>query len=412
MIFLYNLFINAYILGIRIAGLWNKKASEWISGRKELFENLSEKISGEDKIIWIHCASAGELEQAKPVIESLKKEYPDHKILLSLFSPSGYAVGMKYKHADIVTYLPADTRTNAKRFFHIVQPQLVIFVKYEYWYHHLSIVAFHHVPLLLISAIFRQEQIFFKTYGQFFKQILFLFRKIFVQDQQSLELLNAQQINHGIVAGDTRFDRVKIISEKFTPLHVIENFINNEETIVAGSTWPDDEKILASFIQFHDVKLIIAPHEIDEPHIKSIEKIFPGSIRFSGIENSNSNSKILIVDNFGMLSKLYNYGIISYIGGGFNASGIHNTLEAAVYGKPVFFGPNYQKFKEARDLISWGGAFSISTEEEFNLKIDRLLNDRKQLDFASNASKKYVKENTGATEKIIQFIQANRLLTR
>ncbi|MGZ5222296.1 MAG: 3-deoxy-D-manno-octulosonic acid transferase [Chitinophagaceae bacterium] len=362
--------------------------------------------------MWIHCASAGELEQGKPVIEALKNNFPSHKILLSLFSPSGYAVAIKYQLADIVTYLPADTRSNAKRIFDIIKPELVIFVKYEYWFHHLSVVAFHHVPLLLVSAIFRKEQIFFRGYGKFFIQILFLFRKIFVQDQSSLELLNAHQVNHAVVIGDTRFDRVKKIAGNFTPLPVIDVFINHKKAIVAGSTWPEDERLLAAFVNSQDIKLIIAPHEINEGHIQNIEKLFPGSIRYSRIENADNNSNVLIVDNFGLLSKLYYYGIITYIGGGFNKSGIHNTLEAAVYGTPVFFGPNYQKFKEARDLINCRGAFSISNEEELKSKMNLLLNDAKHLEISSKASAKYVEENTGATEKIIQFIQANRLLTR
>jgi 3-deoxy-D-manno-octulosonic-acid transferase len=412
LVFFYRIFIALYSLGIRLASLWNKKAAEWLSGRKALFHDLRSKIPEGAKIIWMHCASAGEFEQGKPVIEALKKQYPHHKLLVSFFSPSGFSVGKKYKAADFITYLPLDTKSNAAEFLKIVNPELVIFIKYEYWYHHLKAVRSRNIPLLLVAAIFRKDQVFFKWYGGFYRKILFFFHHIFVQDQASLELLTASGINHCSIGGDTRFDRVKEIRENFSGLSRIEEFTGNHKIIVAGSTWPEDEKLLSQAIEKNPgSKLIIAPHEINEEHLASIEKLFPKATRYSKIQEAVTGD-VLIIDNFGMLSRLYQYATIAYIGGGFNKSGIHNTLEAAVYGKPVLFGPAYQKFKEARELIEKKGAFSFSTAEELSKIIASLLTDAGFLQRAGEASKNYVLENTGATGKLLQFIQANRLLTR
>jgi len=394
---------------VHIAALWNKKAKEWISGRENLFVSLEQKINAADKIIWMHCSSAGEFEQGKPVIEKLKSIYPQHKILVSFFSPSGYNVAKSYKHADVITYLPLDKRQNAKRFIEVVHPDLVIFVKYEFWYHHLSAAAFKHIPLLLISAVFRKDQTFFKWYGGFYKQMLFLFRHIFVQDESSLQLLKQHDINHCSIGGDTRFDRVKEIAEKFTDIPLINDFAGGEKLIVAGSTWPDDEQLLS---HHGSAKLIIAPHEINEPHLAQIEKMFSNSIRYSQWQNREGNEKVLIIDNVGMLSRLYKYATVTYIGGGFTKDGIHNILEAAVYGKPVIFGPNYKKYREAKELIATGGAFSVANADQLKIKLDDLLNDIARLQKASAEAQNYVLQNTGATEKIIQFIQENRLLTK
>lgn len=411
LVFFYNIFIQLYLLGIKVAALRNKKAKEWIRGRKNWQEELKQKINPADKIIWMHCASAGEFEQGKPLIEEIKQIYPDHKVVVSFFSPSGYNAGKKYVHADFITYLPADTRSNAKRFIELVKPELVIFVKYEYWYHHLSVAAFHHIPVLIVSAIFRKEQLFFKWYGKFYRQMLFLFRQIFVQDEVSLKILKENAVNHCVVSNDTRFDRVKKIAESFSEIELIKEWINNDPVIVAGSTWPEDENILAKYLKNNSVKLIVAPHEINESHLKQIERLFPGAIRYSALRSSSA-SQVVIMDNTGMLSRLYHYATITYIGGGFNKSGIHNTLEAAVHGKPVLFGPNYQKFREARELMETGGGFSISTTEEFKMKTDHLLNDPQLLLKTSTAAKNYVEKNVGATPKILHYIQVNRLLTR
>ncbi|MGZ3922458.1 MAG: 3-deoxy-D-manno-octulosonic acid transferase [Flavisolibacter sp.] len=432
---IYNLFVRLYTLAIRVASLWDPKAKEWINGRKTLFEDLQQKINPVDKIVWFHCASAGEFEQGKPVIESLKAKYPSHKVLVSFFSPSGVNAARAYTNVDIITYLPVDTRKNARRFVELVKPELVIFIKYEYWYHHLSAVAFHHVPLLIVSAIFRKDQLFFRSYGRFYKQMLFLFRQIFVQDADSLGLLKSNNVTHSSLSGDTRFDRVKKIAGSFSEVPFLKEFIGESITIVAGSTWPQDEEILSSYLNVAPVKIVIAPHEITKEHLQGLQSLFPGSVRYSelerllnqqvtgtsiwnsineqqqrDIEQRLNTAKTLIVDRMGLLSKLYHYATITYVGGGFK-NGIHNTLEAVVYGKPVLFGPKYQKFKEARDLIEKGAAFSIDTEEQLKQKTDHLLNNPSELLKAGNAAKAYVEENTGATARVLQYIQENRLLT-
>jgi 3-deoxy-D-manno-octulosonic-acid transferase len=423
------------VLAVHVASLWNGKAKQWISGRQNLFEELKTKLTDNSKIIWMHCSSAGEFEQGKPVLERLKKEYPHYKILVTFFSSSGFNVAKRYTGVDFVSYLPADTSKNAKQFLDIVKPQLVVFVKYEFWYHHLSQAAYRHIPLLLVSAVFRKDQFFFKWYGRFYKQMLFLFRHIFVQDEASLQLLQENSIMHCSIGGDTRFDRVKEIAENFSPLNAIEHFTQDKPTIVAGSTWPDDEKLLAALSQ-QEVKLIIAPHEINKEPIQSLQKLFPHSILYSQIKEAFTENikdplwhtvqnetggflkkqlaeaRALIIDNVGMLSRLYHYATITYIGGGFTKDGIHNTLEAAVYGKPVIFGPNYKKYREAKELIDCGGGFSIATAEELNNLVTELLHKNEKLHRSGEASKKYIDQNTGATEKVLQFIQANRLLTR
>lgn len=436
MLLIYNLFIRLYVLGIHVGSLWNPKAKEWIDGRKNLFDELKERLGNSDKTIWVHCASAGEFEQGKPLVEEIKRTYPSHKIVVSFFSPSGYNVAKKYSHADAITYLPADTKKNAKKFIELIKPQLVVFVKYEYWYHHLSAVAFRHIPLIMVSAIFRKDQLFFKWYGKFYKQMLFLFRRIFVQDKDSLELLKANGIEQCSLNGDTRFDRVKKIVDHFSDVPLLKEFIGENKAIVAGSTWEGDEEILSSYVKSNEVKIVIAPHEIKREHILQLQHLFPDCVLYSEVKNlfasnevqTNSiwnsineqqgkdlqkklaNAKTLIIDSIGLLSKLYYYATVAYVGGGFK-SGIHNTLEAVVYGKPVLFGPKYVKFKEARDLIAEGAAFSISNAEELKTKMDHLLNDPSELSKAGRAAKNYVEKNTGATAKIIQYIQENRLLT-
>jgi 3-deoxy-D-manno-octulosonic-acid transferase len=406
---LYTFFIRIYFLAICIAALWNKKAKEWIRGRKNLFGELQKKISPADKIIWMHCSSAGEFEQGKPVIEQLKKEYPAYKILVSFFSPSGYKVATNYKNADIVTYLPLDTKQNARRFIQLLNPELAIFVKYEFWYHHLSTAAFRHVPLLLVSAVFRKDQGFFKWYGRFYKQMLFLFRHIFVQDEASLNLLREASVQHCSISGDTRFDRVKQVEENPAEVPFIKDFIGTDKVIVAGSTWSDDEQLLS---QYPNTKFVIAPHEINESHLEQIEKQFKNSVRYSQRQRADGTEQTLVIDNVGMLSKLYQYATIAYVGGGFTKDGIHNILEAAVYGKPVLFGPNYKKYREAKELIEAGGAFSIANADELKTGLNHLLNNVEQLQSAGFKAQSYVQKNTGATQKIVQFIQEKRLLTR
>ncbi len=401
---------------MHFAALWNPKAKQWIKGRRDLFQDLVKKIKPSDQIIWIHCASAGEFEQGKPVIERLKQIYSHNKILVSFFSPSGYGAGKRYDKADLICYLPIDTKKNAEHFLKIVKPQLVIFVKYEHWLHHLKAVRDNNIPLLLISAIFRSDQFFFKSYGSFYRKILKLYSKIFVQDEESMKLLNSIHIP-SVVNGDTRMDRVIAISNGFKDdisieMEWIKMFIGNSKVLIAGSTWPADEKIIAQLPgEMQGIKLIIAPHEINKEHINSLENLFPSSIKYSALKDKFQEANVLIIDNVGMLSRIYQYAVITYIGGGFNKSGIHNTLEAAVWGKPVIFGPNYQKFKEARELIKTGGAFSISNANQLKQVLEIFLSDHAMLNQSGNAAKKYILKNQGATEKIINYIQENRLLT-
>ena len=412
---LYNIFIRFYSVLVSFVALWNKKAQEWALGQKDLFTQLEQRIHPEDLYIWMHCASAGEFEQGKPVLEALKAQYPHYKILVTFFSPSGYQAGVKYKGADLISYLPLDTRRNAEKFLGLVNPQLVIFVKYEYWYHHLKAVADRNIPLLLVSSIFRSSQVFFKGYGGFYRDILKLYRWIFVQDEESIRLLKGIGIDHCSIGGDTRFDRVSAIVRNFTELEPIRRFVQEEKVLVAGSTWPDDEGLLADFYKVYSgkLKVIIAPHEINKAHIDHLFSLFPHAVAYSSLEGKQPEEfDVLIIDNVGMLSRLYHYATLTYIGGGFNKSGIHNTLEAAVWGKPVLFGPNYQKFKEARDLVSRGAGFSITTSADLTQQATALLQDETLLHQSSQDARQYVEENKGATGKITDYIQENRLLTR
>lgn len=406
---LYNLSINVYVFAIKIAALWNAKAKNWLNGRRNWREVLSQKIKTGDRIIWMHCASAGEFEQGKPLIEKLKALYPNHKLLVSFFSPSGLETAGNYSYTDIVTYLPMDTANNAKEFVAIVKPELAIFVKYDFWYHHFSALAFKQIPLLLVSAVFRKDQMFFKPWGKFYKQMLFLFRHIFVQDKASMEILKLHGVDHCSVSGDTRFDRVLKIAGAASLPASLKQFAGNMPLIVAGSTWPDDEKMLQ---QLNGFKLIIAPHEVNETHLMQIEKLFPTTVRFSNIHNVATNTNVLLIDNVGMLSQLYSVADICYVGGGFTKDGIHNILEAAVYGKPVVFGPNYKKYREAKEMIAAGGALSFSTCNQLQNIVNKLMNNKDLLKTTGENAEKFVRSNAGATQKIVAFIQENRLLTR
>ncbi|GAA4735653.1 3-deoxy-D-manno-octulosonic acid transferase [Flavisolibacter ginsenosidimutans] len=415
MLLFYNIFVRFYYAAVALASLWNKKAAAWLNGRKDVFETLSKQIDENDRYIWMHCSSAGEFEQGKPVAEALKKSYPNYKLLISFFSPSGYSVAKNYSVADAICYLPLDTEKNAKRFIKTVKPALAVFVKYEFWYHHLSVAAFRHVPLLLVSAVFRKDQIFFKSYGGFFRRMLQLFRQIFVQDEASLQLLKRNIINHCRIGGDTRFDRVKEIGKAGAPVPFINGFLQSKKCLVAGSTWPNDENLLKDFATSHpEIKLILAPHEINENHVRQLQTLFPNAMLYSSLQNQSQatgESQVLIIDNVGLLSRLYQHATITYVGGGFTRDGIHNILEAAVWGKPVIFGPNYKKYREAKDLIATGGGFSVADANEINKLAEQLFADEQYLQAVSKKAKDYVEENTGATESILQFIQENRLLT-
>lgn len=404
-------------MGIRIAALFNPKAKKWVVGRKEIWKKLNlSSASQSSQTIWVHCASLGEFEQGRPLIEKLKSQYPGVKILLTFFSPSGYEIRKEYKGADRVFYLPMDGPHNAKRFLEIINPSLVIFVKYEFWYYYLKEVKERRIPLLLVSALFTPDAVFFKWYGRLQRKMLSFFDHLFVQDKTSKTLLkNIGFAVNSSTAGDTRFDRVIEIAEQFAPIPAIEEFAGTSRIVVAGSTWPEDERILQRTIStINDplLKIIIAPHEINEQHITHIKKLFPSVVLFSQLANGNLQpvkSNVLLIDNIGMLSRLYKYATITYIGGGFG-KGIHNTLEAAVYGKPVLFGPAYYKFREAIDLVKAGGATSINNSEDCILAIQELIQDDSVYESTCRKSKDYVYANRGATEKILSYIQEKRLL--
>lgn len=411
---LYSFSIQVYIAAINIASLWNAKAKAWVVGRKHWQKNIREAAAkaGNKKRLWIHCASLGEFEQGRPLIEAVRKTYPDTYILLSFFSPSGYEVRKNYDVADAVVYMPADTPSNARIFLDLLQPDLAVFVKYEYWLNFLSTMQARNIPVLMVSSIFREGQPFFKWYGAAWRKTLAGINHFFVQDTPSGKLLQGLGLNQFTVAGDTRYDRVMTIAQKFEDIPVIKKFCAGNRVIVAGSTWDQDEAILQYFLSRHPgVKLVIAPHEIHEAHLAYIEKLFPGAPRFSVIKDGNeTNARVMIIDNIGMLSRLYHYADLCYIGGGFG-KGIHNVLEAAVHSMPVFFGPAFSKFREARDLISVGGGFSVSDAADFENKVSALLSDHRALQTASIAAGEHVKGQAGATQKIIDHIQEKRLLT-
>ena len=404
-----------YEAGISTASLWNAKAKHWINGRKEIFERLKSAINSQQSaVIWFHCSSLGEFEQGRPVLEKLRSQNVNAKFVLTFFSPSGYEIRKDYKGADWVFYLPVDSRKNAKQFLDIINPSLVVFVKYDYWYYYLTECKKRNIPLLMISAIFRSGQPFFKWYGSLHRKMARCFTHFFVQDKESLHLLETIGINNVSIAGDTRFDRVFEIAANFKPIEEIEKYCGSSQVLVTGSTWPADEKIIKEATTiFPDLRLIIAPHEIHKEHLQELKSLFPNSIFFSELNTYHLEDKLsncLIIDNIGMLSRLYHYATITYIGGGFN-KGIHNTLEAAVFGKPVLFGPNYKKFREADELIKTGAAISIASSVELGAQLKNLLSDRNELGLKSNNAFDFVNVNRGATQKILGYIQEKRLLT-
>ena len=415
--FFYSIFLWLYRVAVGISSIWNEKARKWIDGRKRLFEKIKREVNGSKPgIVWVHCSSLGEFEQGKPVMEKIKSQYPNHKLLITFFSPSGYEIKKDYAGADHVFYLPMDSPGNARKFLDIVRPTLAIFIKYDYWYYYLSEIKRRSVHCFLVSAVFRQDQAFFKWYGTLQRKMLSCFTQIFVQDEGSKELLETVNVDHCAVSGDTRFDTVVELSEKFEPVTLVESFISSDKAIVAGSTWPKDEEFLQTAfnkLASDRLKLIIAPHEINDDHLDEIKKLFPSSVRFSQLTSHlSTRSNILIIDNIGMLSRLYKYSFITYVGGGFTHDGVHNVLEAAVYGKPVLFGKNYKKYKEAAELIQVGGAISFSDPEGLYKTLITLLNDKGDYGSRCNASKNYVRENKGATGKVLSYIEINRLLTR
>ncbi len=391
--FLYSLFINLYALSIRLASPFNPKAKSWVEGRKNVIRDFKKSEIFGRKIIWVHTASLGEFEQGRPIIEELKITYPNHKILLTFFSPSGYEVRKNYEYADYVCYLPADTLSNASRFINAVNPEIAIFIKYEFWYNYIYFLYKRKIPLIFASVIFRRSQHFFKFYGRWFVKQLNRITYIYVQDQNSLDLLDKVRVRHAEIGGDTRFDRVVQLPKEEVEFPLIEKFKGNSKVIIGGSTWPMGEAILKDVLNKSndDIKLIIAPHVVSKEHINEIITSFA---EYNPILYSDGNSeklilsRVLIINKIGFLSMLYRYAYIAYIGGGFGV-GLHNVLEASTYGIPVLF----------------GAGFFISNSDEAIMIIDKLNNDH---EFYSNSSKiasQYVKNNAGATPKVINKVK-------
>ena len=404
----YNIGIQLYTLIIHLAALFgNKKAKMWIAGRKDIFKQLKEV---EPNAIWIHAASLGEFEQGRPIIEAIKAKTPNQKILLTFFSPSGYEIRKNYPFADYIFYLPIDNQRNAKRFIALTKPKFAIFIKYEFWYHYINELHLNQIPIYSVSAIFRPNQRFFKWYGAWFRQMLLKFEHIFVQNKSSLLLLKKQHISNATMAGDTRVDRVWDIKSTKKDFPIIEKFTNQQPTLICGSTWQEDEKIIAEYINTEKnlpFKIIIAPHDIQEKHLKAIEHLFKNTsiFRYSQANDADiEQANILIIDNIGMLSSIYQYGTIAYIGGGLG-KGLHNTLEPITFELPVIFGnQQYQKFEETVWLAENGGGFPIGNFEEFKSIVEQLQEE----DFYKNAAQmafQYIEDNRGATEMIMQKIE-------
>lgn len=417
----YRLFTWLYPKIAWLISFSNPKAGLWLKGRRGLFKKLSSAFHKNNRpVIWMHCASLGEFEQGLPVLESIRRHYPGYTILLTFFSPSGYEVRKNHKAADHIFYLPMDTPAHANRFFNIVQPSLVIFVKYEFWFYYLQEAKQRNIPSLLVSGIFRNDQPFFQWYGSVHKKMLTFFEKLFVQTTTSAELLSSIGFaNNLIISGDTRFDRVLEIAGRFEPINLIDHFCKTQPVIVAGSTWTEDDEALDHFSNTHpQIKCIIAPHDIEEERLQECLTLYKHSILYSDYEKAyragrpiSEETNVLIINNMGMLSSLYHYATICYVGGGFGDDGIHNILEAAVYGKPVVFGPVYDKYFEAEELLDFGGAYSIEDSLELEEILTQLLENNDMRQKAAIASAAYVKSKAGATKKVMDYIEANRLLT-
>ncbi|MDD5508251.1 MAG: glycosyltransferase N-terminal domain-containing protein [Bacteroidales bacterium] len=409
--FFYTLTILFYGLAIRVASLFNRKAAQWIHGRRDLFAGLEEfKKSAPSPLIWFHCASLGEFEQGRTLMERIKKVYPGHRILLTFFSPSGYEIRKDYPLADHVTYLPLDTPWNARRFVQMAQPEIVFFIKYEYWYNFLSALHREHIPVYITAAIFRQKQLFFRWYGTWFRSQLDKITCLFVQNESSLELLHRYGITNAIVCGDTRFDRVKAVAENPLPFPQVERFAYGYPLLMAGSTWPEDEELLIRLMEATSgsLRFVIAPHEIHPDRIQSLlKRIRQPAVTFSSLQGAEAvEASILVIDTMGMLSHLYRYATIVYVGGGFG-KGIHNILEAAAFSKPILFGPNHRRFREADDLIRSGGAKCISSAEGLISAVQQLTGDPDLYRRSADAGGQYVKTHTGATDKIIDSVQSH-----
>ena len=418
---IYNIVIYFVLWGIAIASLFNEKVRKMWRGEREAFKILKQKVDPNAKYIWFHAASLGEFEQGRPLMERIRKDYPQYKILLTFYSPSGYEVRKNYEGADIICYMPVDTRLNAIRFLRLVRPVMAFFIKYEFWSNFLHILKHRNIPTYSVSSIFREDQVFFKWYGRSYAGVLKCFTRFFVQNEESKRLLEGIGITAVDVVGDTRFDRVLQIKEVAKQLPICEAFRtgvassqsadvphHDFKVFVAGSSWPPDENIFIPFFNEHkDWRLLIAPHVIAEEHLKLILSLIKGKkvVRYTQTTPEEAaEADVLIIDCFGLLSSMYNYGDVAYIGGGFGV-GIHNTLEAAVWNMPVIFGPNNKKFQEAQGLLKSGGGFEINTYEDFSGLMSSLMNDETFLKQAGDKAGTYVAHLTGATDKVLASVK-------
>ena len=405
--FLYNISIVLYYIVVAFVSLWDKKAKQWIVGRKDIFKRMAEVISPENKVVWIHAASLGEFEQGRPVIEKIREQQPEYKILVTFYSPSGYEIRKNYAGADYIFYLPIDTPGNAKKFLDVAHPEIAIIVKYEFWLNLLSELKRRGVRTYLISAIFRRNSIFFRSYGSIWRQALDSFEQMFVQNEESKELLHEIGFDNVVVAGDTRFDRVAEIARNVKKVPIVERFKGDSPLFVAGSTWGPDEEILQTLINDNpQIKFVVAPHEMENSRIERIiAQTKGGAVRYTQCneESDFSKTQVLILDTIGILSSVYGYATWSYIGGGFGV-GIHNTLEAATFGLPIAFGPNYQKFKEARDMVALGAATKVESAEDLSAWFAPLRDDKSALQRAGSAAKSYTQRNQGATSLIMKIV--------
>lgn len=405
---LYNLFIRLTAFFLPVTKLFSSKMKSFVNGRKYVWDYLQKEINPKEKYIWFHVSSLGEYEQGVPMMQEIRKIYPEHKILLSFFSPSGYEIRKNNPLADITIYLPLDTPKNAKRFVNFVQPALVFFVKYDFWPNYLNQLNAKNIPTYLVSGIFREEQLFFKKYGKFYRKSLQAFDHFFVQEKHSETLLKSIGYENVSITGDTRFDRVYEITHQDISLPEIETFIEGKPCVVFGSTWVKDEELIANYINQNkqDIRYIIAPHDIKENNIARLEdSLKKKSVRYTKATTTEiKNSEVFIIDTIGMLTKIYAYADIAYVGGGFGA-GIHNVLEPASYGVPIIIGPAYDKFKEAKELITQKSCIVINDQASFDQAMNQLMSNEESRQKLGQNNANYVEEQRGATEKIIQYLQ-------
>lgn len=403
---MYELIICLYTLGVAVASLFNPKARKMWRGGREAFRVLRDKVDGGQRYVWFHAASLGEFEQGRPIIERLRAEHPEYKILLTFFSPSGYEVRNNYEGADIVCYLPLDTYFSARKFLNLVHPEMAFFIKYEFWWNYLHILKRRGVPVYSVSSIFREGQVFFRWYGRSYRRVLKCFTRFFVQNDESKRLLATLGIANVEITGDTRFDRVLQIKRQAKKLPLVEAFKQDCKVFVAGSSWPPDEDIFIKYFNDHrDWRLIIAPHVIGDDHIRQIVgKLSRTAVRYTeATEESVGKADCLIIDCFGLLSSIYGYGDVAYVGGGFGV-GIHNVLEAAVWGMPVIFGPNNKRFQEAQDLLASGGGREVDSYSQFEAVMNTYVTDASAIEEDGLKAAGYVAATAGATDKILKTV--------